>query len=222
MFVRRNLHFIEEKNEISIISNDHLKPPTLSNNVSVLTTAVVHRRATNNALPALPSSSFSSSNSSSMDLSTELRAPLFPSNSQLLKGSMPTDLMYPSALSPPTKKFPNFYDPEAFHNSQQSNEKDAEVSLDDDSEWFSGFFDNVKSGGDVEEEEKGVDFYNMLQHSDGLGVDRIRPYTGALASHNLVPQPTVSSSSSHRKILVPPGVLITTPGVLITTPWGYL
>jgi hypothetical protein len=198
---KKKFAFHRRKNEISIISSDHLKPPTSSNNVSVLTTAVVHRRATNNALPALPSSSFSSSNSSSMDLSTELRAPLFPSNSQLLKGSMPTDLMFPSALSPP-KKFLNFYDPEAFQISQQSNEKDAEVSLDDDSEWFSGFFDNVKSGGDVEEEEKGVDFYNMLQHSDGLGVDRIRPYTGALASHNLVPQPTVPSSSSDIGILL--------------------
>ena len=72
---------------------------------------------------------------------------------------MPTDLMFPSALSPP-KKFLNFYDPEAFPISQQSNEKDAEVSLDDDSVWFSGFFDNVKSG-DVEEEENGVDFNNF-------------------------------------------------------------
>jgi hypothetical protein len=104
--------------------------------------------------------------------------------------------MYPSALSPPKMKFPNFYDPEAFQISQQSNEKDAEVSLDDDSEWFSGFFDNVKSGDVVEEEENGVDFDNMLQHSDGLGVDRIKPNTGALSSHKLDPQPTVSSSSS--------------------------
>ena len=128
---KRKFAFHRRKNEISIISSDHLKPPTSSNNVSVLTTAVV-RRATDNVLPALPSSSFSSSNSSSMDFPTELRAPLFPSNSQVLNGSMPTDLMFPSALSPPKKTFPNLYDPEAFQISQQSNEKDAEVSLDDE------------------------------------------------------------------------------------------
>ncbi len=64
------------------------------------------------------------------------------------------------------------------------------------------FFDNVKSGDVVEEEENGVDFDKMLQHSDGLGVDRIKPNTGALSSHKLDPQPTVSSRSSDIGILL--------------------
>ena len=40
---KKKFAFHRRKHEISIISNDHLKPPTLSNNVSVLTTAVVRR-----------------------------------------------------------------------------------------------------------------------------------------------------------------------------------
>ena len=74
--------FHRRKNAISFASST----PLLSNNNSVGNAVVV--RAAANVLPALPYSSFSSSNTTTcLDFSTVLPAPLSPSNTQL-NGSM--------------------------------------------------------------------------------------------------------------------------------------
>ena len=79
---KKKFAFHRRKNAISFASSNPLEPPTLSNNNSVVV------RAAANVLPALPYSSFSSSNTSCLDFPTVLPAPLSPSNTQL-NGSMP-------------------------------------------------------------------------------------------------------------------------------------
>jgi len=77
---KKKFAFHRRKNAISFASSNPLQPPTSSNNTSVGTAVV---RAAANVLPALSYSSSSSSNTSCLDFTTVLPAPLSPSNTQL-------------------------------------------------------------------------------------------------------------------------------------------
>jgi hypothetical protein len=159
---KKKFAFHRRKNAISFASSNPLQPPTLSNNTSV-GTAVVR-----NVLPALPSYSSSSSSNSCLDFTTTvLPARLSPSNTGF-NDSIPATTytlngMPPPVVLSPLHKFPNIYDPEAFQNSQQSIEKETDVSL-EDSDWFSGFLDNANNV-DEEDVDVAVDdicHYNLM------------------------------------------------------------